>query len=287
MALRGQPYFPLYVQDFMTDERLNECGAESVGVYIRLMCVMHKSQEYGTFLLKQKDKQDKNNVVNFAHKLFKHMPYHVDVIQRALQELIDEEVLTIDGDLLFQKRMVKDGKLSDTRASAGKKGGKQTQKNINDGVFAEAKVKASDKAEVEAKTKQNTEDEYEDEYEDTTTTTTNIVIKDTGVVGGKKDPFELTKEEVKHHRELVDRLDAKATSYGLPFTVGDIERCLRWAGEYTEDWLLEAIERCSLREKRSWGMVHGILKSWKSKGGIDYTGQKALSQNNKEPVTWD
>ena len=102
-----------------------------------------------------------------------------------------------------------------------------------------------------------------------------------------KDPFELTEEEVKHHRELVDRLDAKATSYGLPFTVGDIERCLRWAGEYTEDWLLEAIERCSLREKRSWGMVHGILKSWKSKGGIDYTGQKALSQNNKKPVTWD
>ena len=125
------------------------------------------------------------------------------------------------------------------------------------------------------------------ENEDTTTTTTNIVIKDTGVVGGGKDPFELTEEEVKHHRELVDRLDAKATSYGLPFTVGDIERCLRWAGEYSEDWLLAAIERCSLREKRSWGMVHGILKSWTSKGGIDYTGQKALSQNNKKPVTWD
>lgn len=121
-----------------------------------------------------------------------------------------------------------------------------------------------------------------------------VVVANSLDIGAEKtataateDPFELTEDEIKHHRELVDRLEAKATSYGLPFTVGDIERCLRWAGEYTEPWLLEAIERCSLREKRSWGMVHGILKSWKSKGGIDYTGQKALSQNNKKPVTWD
>ena len=44
MALRDQPYIPLYVQDFMTDEKLSECSAESTGVYIRVMCIMHKSQ---------------------------------------------------------------------------------------------------------------------------------------------------------------------------------------------------------------------------------------------------
>ena len=46
MSLRNQPYIPLYVQDFMTDERLNECSAAANGVYIRLMCLMHKSEEY-------------------------------------------------------------------------------------------------------------------------------------------------------------------------------------------------------------------------------------------------
>lgn len=101
-----------------------------------------------------------------------------------------------------------------------------------------------------------------------------------------EDQLELTEEEIRHHQELINRLDIKASSYGLPFNVGDIERCLRWAGEYTEEWLLEAIDRCSLREKRSWGMVNGILKSWKSKGAID-TGQKPSSQNQKEPVVWD
>ena len=75
MALRDQPYIPLYVQDFMTDEKLSECSAESTGVYIRAMCIMHKSQEYGTVLLKQKDKQTHNK--NFAVKC-RLMPYSVD-----------------------------------------------------------------------------------------------------------------------------------------------------------------------------------------------------------------
>ena len=74
MALRNQPYFPLYVQDFMTDEKLNECSAKANGIYIRLMCIMHKSEEYGTILLKQKYKQnemtDKEKLyVRFAKEL--------------------------------------------------------------------------------------------------------------------------------------------------------------------------------------------------------------------------
>lgn len=51
MALRDQPYLPLYVNDFLSDEKLNNCSAESTGVYIRLMCLMHKSNEYGVISL--------------------------------------------------------------------------------------------------------------------------------------------------------------------------------------------------------------------------------------------
>lgn len=123
MALRNQPYLPLYVDDFLSDERLNECSAESTGVYIRLMCLMHKSQEYGAILLKQKDKQSGSTITDFAVKLVRQMPYTEEVIGRSLRELLEEDVLTLDGDRLFQRRMVKDAKLSDTRASAGRKGG--------------------------------------------------------------------------------------------------------------------------------------------------------------------
>lgn len=159
MALRGQPYIPLYVQDFMTDEKLNECSAESTGVYIRIMCVMHKSQEYGTILLKQKDKQSGSMIRNFACKLQRQMPYQVDVIERSLAELVEEEVLTIDGDVLMQKRMVKDGKLSEIRASAGSKGGKATVSRLVDDTFAQTKLQANGQAKTQASAEYEIENE--------------------------------------------------------------------------------------------------------------------------------
>ena len=74
----------------MTDEKLAECSAETTGVYIRLMCLMHKSQEYGVILLKQKDKQTGKQISDFALKITRQMPYTTDTIERALAELLEE-----------------------------------------------------------------------------------------------------------------------------------------------------------------------------------------------------
>lgn len=123
MSLRNQPYLPLYIQDFLTDEKLIECSAQATGVYIRLMCIMHKSDEYGKILLKQKDKQTDNQIKNFALKLAKQMPYSENIIFDGINELISENVIFIDNDYLVQKRMVADNDLSEKRSMAGKKGG--------------------------------------------------------------------------------------------------------------------------------------------------------------------
>ena len=69
MALRDQPYLPLYIQDFLTDEKLMECSASAVGIYIKVMCILHKQDEYGVLLLKQKDKQSDKQILNFALKI--------------------------------------------------------------------------------------------------------------------------------------------------------------------------------------------------------------------------
>lgn len=171
MALRNQPYIPLYVQDFLTDEKLNMCSICSQGVYIKLMCLFHKSNEYGGILLKQKDKQTtKQNMKQidfFALKVAKLLPVDLQTITDALIELVDEGVLTIDGDFIFQKRMVKDNKVSEIRAEAGKLGGKKNSEKIN---FAKAKTEAK----TEAKAKQNTE--YENEIENEIAIETDIVI---------------------------------------------------------------------------------------------------------------
>lgn len=153
MALRDQPYLPLYVQDFLTDEKLIECSAQTTGVYIRLMCIMHKSEEYGIILLKQKDKQDENQIRNFALKLLKQMPYSLDIIFSSLTELVEENVLVLSGEKLCQKRMVKDNDISEKRSLSGSKGGK----------FTQAKIKANAKANAKAKVKANTEYVNEDE----------------------------------------------------------------------------------------------------------------------------
>lgn len=172
MALRDQPYLPLYVQDFLTDEKLAECSAQSTGVYIRLMCLMHKSSQYGCILLKQKDKQNESTILNFACKLARQMPYTVDVIAAALEELLEEEVIQINGDVLSQKRMVKDANLSDTRSAAGKKGKKHAQKSEPAdfagefaGDFAEAKSQANTENEIEYENESEIDTESEDETE--------------------------------------------------------------------------------------------------------------------------
>ena len=127
MALRDQPYFPLYVNDFLSDEKLGECSAESTGVYIRLLCIMHKSEEYGTIKLKEKDKIKSKSLANFSCKLSKLMPYDVETVERSLEELLLENVIKMEGDIIWQPRMVKDGHISEVRAKAGSAGGKSVR----------------------------------------------------------------------------------------------------------------------------------------------------------------
>ena len=123
MALRNQPYIPLYVQDFSSDEKLLNCSAAATGVYIRLMCLLHKSDKYGCIVLKDKNKIGKNAIDNFASMIAKTMPYEFHIVKKSLEELIDEKVLFVEGDVLFQKRMLRDNEISEKRAAAGKKGG--------------------------------------------------------------------------------------------------------------------------------------------------------------------
>lgn len=139
MSRKDKPYLPLYVQDFLTDEKLMECSASATGVYIRIMCILHKCEPYGKLLLKQKDKQNSKQINNFALKLARYLPYTNDVILDGLTELVSEGCLTISEDYLLQKRMANDGKLSAVRALSGSEGGKKTL-GINN--FAQAKTEA-------------------------------------------------------------------------------------------------------------------------------------------------
>ena len=237
MALRDQPYLPLYVQDFMTDERLNECSAESTGVYIRLMCVMHKSKDYGTILLKQKDKQTDKQITNFAFKLVKQLPYDAATIERALTELLEEEVLTMDGDTLYQKRMVRDGNLSDSRASAGRKGGNKKQNAKQNEEFACDFAKA--------KTQANTENENEIENESV----------------NEEKSTENTEEVTPCAKKTFDHEDrAYMAAVYLDKRICQRVPSQKHADERTLQNWADAFDKCNRLDGRSWDDISRVLK---------------------------
>ena len=123
MALRNQPYIPLYVQDYLTDEKLNMCSWSTQGIYIKIMCFLHKQRSYGSILFKQNSKQTSSTINYFAQILIRNIPCQLEDMENSLSELLDNEVLYIDELGLHQKRMVKDGQISNARSKAAKKGG--------------------------------------------------------------------------------------------------------------------------------------------------------------------
>lgn len=198
MALRDQPYLPLYVNDFLSDEKLMLCSAEATGVYIRLLCLMHKSEEYGQILLKQNFKQSDKQISNFACLLSRQMPFEFEVIERALTELSDFGVITITDDTLFQKRMVKDGELSEKRAKAGKKGvSAKAEKE-----FAEAKSAKSDTS----KTQANSENEIENENINETENNNKVSEKKTSKKKAKAPKEDVFLEFAKDDEKLLSKL---------------------------------------------------------------------------------
>jgi hypothetical protein len=127
MALTNQPYLPLYVGDWMNNNKLKMCSPAAHGIMISVMCIMHKEATYGKLLLKQKYKQNPNQIHNFALQLARMTSFDLVDIEPALKELLDENVLKLNDDFLICQRMVDDVQLSEKRALIGREGGKKTQ----------------------------------------------------------------------------------------------------------------------------------------------------------------
>lgn len=122
----------LDVDSFMNDEKLRCCSPASVGIYIRLLCVLHKSDTYGAILYQQKDLQkakicgykNPNKIQIFVAMLSRQLPETREEIEAALTELFEEGVIQIYDNRLEQKRMVRDAEISEKRQQARSQRGK-------------------------------------------------------------------------------------------------------------------------------------------------------------------
>lgn len=243
--LRDQPYLPLYVQDFLTDEKLAECSAESTGVYIRLMCLMHKSEEYGVITLREKDfcrdichgkndDKESGELSFFAAKLTKHLPYNYDVILRSLEELVEERVLYLEGNNLCQKRMIHDAKLSETRSKCGKKGADATNTKFK----KEAPKKGKrDKDFATAKKPANTENENEYEIHLYSNTKKESIIK--GGMGENEIEEITPDDEFSLFQQWIQDNASTVATMREPFTREQYERIV---ADYREEDVKNVLE---------------------------------------------
>ena len=273
------PYLPLYVQDFLTDEKLIECSAESTGVYIRLLCIMHKAQEYGTILLKQKDKQNGSTLLDFASKLSKQMPWDTATILRGLTELVSEGVITIEGDTLFQNRMVKDGKVSDARASAGKKGGQKSRQKIKEAASSSSFASrfASDFA--QAKIQANSENENDNDNN----TPIGVVVeeKERGCRGEGKEEDQALPHDAFRNPELARVMNHYFDTVDPTPSTLSMQELTEYTKQFGADIVLHAIDRARdlLKARANWAYIRGILRGY-SKANVQTLGD-VISQEQE------
>lgn len=98
-----------------------------------------------------------------------------------------------------------------------------------------------------------------------------------------RDPLTVSDEEVRAYQDNLAAIEDVAKSIGLPFAAADCQVAEQLMAEYSAEWVLEAIKRAQDRN-RTWGVVKGILRSWKDKGGIDDARYQQNAGGNRQQV---
>ena len=135
------PYLKFFVNDWLSDEKISLCSLAAQGLWIRLLCLMHKNGRRGYL-------QQDNGLPLTLGQLSRATGTPTAEAAHLLQELTDSGVASVTAEgVLYNRRMVREERLSEVRRAAGKKGGnpilvKQTAKQNS------SKTVASEEREV-------------------------------------------------------------------------------------------------------------------------------------------
>lgn len=149
MAAGKLPAIHLYPGDWLRDS-ISGCSLAAQGLWLRLLFIAHDADRYGFMFAK--DLLDANSAVA------RRCGCTIEEFNSLLAELFAAGVPGIQDGFVVSRRMIRDAKLRDVRAKAGRKGGKQTAKQ----------TRGKSQANAAAKSQQNAEDEIEieDDIED-------------------------------------------------------------------------------------------------------------------------
>ena len=120
-----RPSFQFYPGDWRRDSALQSCSLVARGMWIEVMCVMHECIPYG--------KLSVNGQPMTIEQLARIVGESATVTRRIMDELEHAGVFSRDDQgVVFSRRMVKDGHISDVRSAAGKLGGNPDLLKQND-----------------------------------------------------------------------------------------------------------------------------------------------------------
>ena len=122
MSLSKQPYMPLYVRDFLSDERVRKCSAKTIGVLAVLVCMLHLAEEYGHYKLDDPLKEGEKLIPSLAKQLVRSMSFTKNIIESALNELVKTKLLITSDDGFYMPDMVKSNELHEKRSKSGAMG---------------------------------------------------------------------------------------------------------------------------------------------------------------------
>jgi len=135
-----RPAFQFYPADWRKDTALQSCSLAARGLWHEMICLMHECEPYGYMSVNGKPMK--------AAQIARLVGVTDREYTKLLNELEDAGVYSIDDDgCIYSRRMVKDERLRNIRAEAGKKGGNP---NLLGG-----KVKDLDKQKVNQTDKQS------------------------------------------------------------------------------------------------------------------------------------
>lgn len=111
-----RPAFQFYPADWRKDPALSTCSLAARGLWIELMCVAHESDEYGTLSINGKPMTEQ--------QIARAVGESPALINKLLAELEASGVFSRnESGSIYSRRMIKDERLRNVRADAGRLGG--------------------------------------------------------------------------------------------------------------------------------------------------------------------
>ena len=110
-----RPAFQFYPADWRKDAALQSCSMAAQGLWINLLCVMHECEPYGHMAVNGRPMKPEQ-----IGRLVGMAPKDCD---RLLLELYEAGVSSVSEGFIFSRRMVRDERLRNVRAEAGRLGG--------------------------------------------------------------------------------------------------------------------------------------------------------------------